>query len=166
MGALVQANHGIREDFRISGIPVGREIIGYEQEIKQLAPTEGAGSIIAIVATDAPLLPWQLSKVCKRIPFGIVNLGGGCQNNSGDIFIAFSTANANAFSYGVSTVRLLSDELIDPIYRATAEVVEEAIVNAMVAAETMHGRNGNLVYAIPHDQLKAIIKKYNISQHL
>ena len=160
VGVLVQANYGVREELRIGGIPIGKEIEGYEQELPGLAPMDGAGSIIVVVATDAPLLPWQLSKVCKRVPIGIGNLGGGFQNNSGDIFIAFSTANEDAFSYDVSTVRLLSDERIDPIYRATAEATEEAIVNAMVAAESMHGRNGNFIHAIPHDQIIKALEKY------
>ena len=160
VGVLVQANHGIREDLRISGIPFGLEIEGFEQDVKSLSPKDGDGSIVVVVATDAPLLPWQLSKVCKRVPLGIGNLGGGCQNNSGDIFVAFSTANESAFSYDTSDITMLSDERIDPIYRATVEAVEEAIVNAMVAAESMHGRNGNYLPAIPHDQIKAIINKY------
>ena len=160
VGVLVQANHGLREDLRIAGIPFGAEIKGYEQEVRRLAPNDGDGSIVVVVATDAPLLPWQLSKVCKRVPLGIGILGGGCQNNSGDIFIAFSTDNEDAFSYDVSTVRMLSDERIDPLYRATVEAVEEAIVNAMIAAESMRGRNGNYLYAIPHDQIKAILKKH------
>ena len=162
IGVLVQANHGLREDFRVAGIPFGREIEGYEQVVQSLAPKDGDGSIIVIAATDAPLLPWQLSKVCKRIPLGIGNLGGGINNNSGDIFLAFSTANEDAFSYDISTVRLLSDERIDPVYRAVVQAVEEAIVNAMIAAESMYGRNGNYVPAIPHGQISAILDKYRI----
>ena len=165
VGVLVQANHGLREDLRIAGIPFGAEIKGCKQEIQYMAPNNGDGSIIVIVATDAPILPWQLSKVCKRAPLGIGRLGGGCQNSSGDIFIAFSTANEDAFSYDHSTVKLLSDERIDPIYRKTVEAVEEAIVNAMVAAESMYGRNGNYLPAIPHDQIEEILKKYQDSGH-
>jgi D-aminopeptidase len=161
VGALVQANHGTREEFCIQGVPVGKEIQGFEQDIKHLAPKDGDGSIIVILATDAPVLPWQLVKMCKRVPIGIGRLGGGCQNGSGDIFLAFSTANENAFSYDVSQVEFLSDERMDPIYKATVEVVEEAILNAMFQAESMYGRNGNFVPAIPHDQVIAIMKKYN-----
>lgn len=162
VGVLVQANHGLREDFKIAGIPIGALIEGHEQELPQLSPTDGSGSIIVIAATNAPILPWQLTKVCKRISIGISNLGGGCQNNSGDIFLAFSTANEDAFSYDMSTVKFLSDEKIDPIYRAVAEATEEAILNAMVAAESMFGRNGNFVHAIPHDQLTKLLDKYLI----
>ena len=162
LGVLVQANHGTRDEFKISGIPFGKEIKGCEQVIRQYAPKPGDGSIIVIVATDAPLMPWQLSKLCKRVPLGIGNLGGGYQNGSGDIFLAFSTANENAFSYSKSTVEILSDENIDPFYKATAEAVEEAIVNAMVAAESMVGRNMNYVPALPQDQVKEILKKYEI----
>lgn len=160
LGVLVQANHGIREDLKISGIPFGREIKGHEQIVRHLAPKPGDGSIIVVVATDAPFMPWQLAKICKRIPIGIGNLGGGFQNNSGDIFIAFSTANEEAFGYSLSTIEMLSDEKIDPFYKATIEAVEEAIVNAMVAAESMYGRNNNFLPALPHDQVKRILKKY------
>lgn len=162
IGVLVQANHGTREELKIAGIPFGREIVGLEPDIKSWAPKEGDGSIIIVVATDAPVLPWQLKKICKHIPLGMGNVGGGYQSGSGDIFIAFSTANENAFSYDESTITLLSDEKIDPIYKATAEAVEEAIVNAMVAAKTMLGRDGNLVYGIPHDQILKILKKYEV----
>jgi len=162
VGVLVQANHGTREEFRIAGIPFGKEIKGCDQVIRHLAPKAGDGSIIVVVATDAPFMPWQLSKLCKRVPLGIANLGGGYQNSSGDIFIAFSTANENAFCYSKTTVEMLADEKIDPFYKATAEAVEEAIVNAMVAAESMVGRNNNYVPALPHDQVREILKKYEM----
>lgn len=160
LGVLVQANHGTREEFRIAGIPFGRKIKGCEQMIRHTSPNPGDGSIIAIVATDAPFMPWQLSKLCKRVPLGIGNLGGGYQNNSGDIFLAFSTANENAFSYSKSRLEMLSDVKIDPFYKATAEAVEEAVLNAMVAAESMVGRNNNFVPALPHDQVVEILKEY------
>lgn len=162
VGVLVQANHGTREEFRIKGIPFGKEIKGFEQELPGLGPKPGDGSIIVIAATDGPLMPWQLSKLCKRVPLGIGSLGAGCQNGSGDIFLAFSTANPGAFSKDTVKVEMLSDEQIDPFYRAVAQAVEEAILNAMVAAETMEGRNRNKSYGIPHDQIKAILKKYEI----
>ena len=161
VGVLVQANHGTREELKIAGIPFGKEIVGHEQELRHLGPKEGDGSIIVVVATDAPILPWQLSKLCKRVPLGIGSLGGGYQNGSGDIFLAFSTANQNAFTYTRTKVDLLSDECMDPLYKATAQAVEEAIVNAMVAAEDMYGRNRNFVPALPHDQVKEILKKYD-----
>ena len=162
LGVLVQANHGTREEFKIAGIPFGREIIGHEQVIKHLAPKPGDGSIIVVVATNAPFMPWQLSKLCKRVPLGIGNLGGGYHNNSGDIFIAFSTANENAYGYSISNIQMLSDEKIDLFYKATAQAVEEAIVNAMIAAESMYGRNNNFVPALPHDQVMKILNKYSI----
>ena len=160
IGVLVQANHGTREEFKIAGIPFGKLIRGYEQKIKYAAAKPGDGSIIVVVATDAPLMPWQLKKLCKRVPLGIGNLGGGYQNGSGDLFIAFSTANEGAFSYTHSSLEMLSDEQMDPLFLGTAQAVEEAIVNAMVAAESMYGRNNNFVPAIPHDQIIEILEKY------
>lgn len=160
VGALVQANHGTREEFCIQGVHVGKKIKGYEQEITSMSPKDGDGSIIVILATDAPVLPWQLTKMCKRIPLGIGRLGGGCQNGSGDIFLAFSTANAEAFSYDKSNIVLLSDYRMDELYKAVVQCVEEAILNAMFGAETMIGRNCNSVPAIPHDQVLDILSKY------
>ncbi len=160
VGVLVQANHGKREDLNIAGIPFGKEIKGFDSEIKHLSPREGSGSIIVVIATDAPVLPWQLKKLCKRAPLGIGKLGAGNESGSGDIFIAFSTANENAFSYDKSTVTLLSDEKIDPIYKAVTQATEEAIVNVLVAAKDMHGRNKNTVYALPHSEIKRILDKY------
>ena len=167
VGAIVQANHGTREEFRVAGIPFGKLIKGYDMDIKHLEPKPGDGSIIVVVATDAPVLPWQLSKMCRRVSLGIGNLGGGYQNGSGDIFLAFSTANENAFSYDSSEVTLLSDDKMDPIYRAVAQAVEEAIVNAMVAAEDMYGRNRNFVPALPHGEVERILKDYEkMIEHL
>lgn len=162
VGVFVQANHGTRQEFRVAGIPFGKKIKNCVQDIKSLAPKPGDGSIIVIVATDAPLLPWQLSKLCRRVPLGIGNLGGGYQNGSGDIFLAFSTANKNAFSYERSQVELLSDDKLDPLFKAVAEATEEAIVNAMVSAESMYGRNYNFVPALPHDQVKELLKEYEV----
>lgn len=161
VGVLVQANHGRREELVIAGIPFGKEIKDCETDIRQLSPKPGTGSIIAVIATDAPVLPWQLTKMCKRAPLGIGKLGGGNATGSGDIFIAFSTANEHAFSYDQSNVTLLSDEKMDPLYKAVEEAVEEAIVNALVAANDMYGRDGNYVPALPHDQVKEILKKYD-----
>ena len=167
VGAIVQANHGTREEFRVAGIPFGKLIKGYDMDIKHLEPKPGDGSIIVVVATDAPVLPWQLSKMCRRVSLGIGNLGGGYQNGSGDIFLAFSTANENAFSYDSSEVTLLSDDKMDPIYRAVAQAVEEAIVNAMVAAEDMYGRNRNFIPALPHEEVERILKDYEkMIEHL
>lgn len=166
LGVLVQANHGLREELNIRGIPVGLEIVGHEQDIKKMSPKEGDGSIIVIIATDAPFMPWQLSKISRRAALGIGRLGGGYQTGSGDLFLAFSTANETAFSYTKSEITMLSDENIDPFFKATAEAVEEAIVNAMVAAEDMYGRNRNFVPAIPLDQVRIILKKYSGYLHM
>ena len=160
LGVLVQANHGMREELNIRGIPFGREIVGYEQDIRKMSPKEGDGSIIVVIATDAPFLPWQLSKISRRAALGIGRLGGGYQTGSGDLFLAFSTANEQAFSYTKSEVTLLSDENIDPFFKAAAEAVEEAIANALVAAEDMYGRNRNFVPALPLDQVRQILEKY------
>lgn len=161
LGVLVQANHGTREELTIKGIPVGKMIEGYEQDIRHLSPKDGDGSIIAVIATDAPFMPWQLAKIARRAALGIGRLGGGNQTGSGDLFIAFSTANEDAFSYTISDIRMMSDETIDDFYRAATEAVEEAILNVLCSAETMVGRNNNRVYALPTDQVKEILKKFH-----
>ena len=120
------------------------------------------GSIIVVVATDAPLLPHQLKRVVKRAALGIAKNGGIGGNSSGDIFIAFSTANPNAATdVELASLKMLSNNQINPVFAATVNATEEAIINAMVAAETMTGVNGNTVYALPHDRLKQVMKKYN-----
>jgi D-aminopeptidase len=159
VGVLVQANYGARDLLHIAGVPVGKEIA-------DLLPAEGkreagAGSIIVVVATDAPLLPHQLDRLAKRTALGIGIVGGRGENTSGDIFIAFSTANPeNAKLEGVARLEMLPNERISPLFRATSDATEEAIVNAMIAAETMEGIDGNVVHAIPHDRLRAVLKKY------
>ena len=160
IGVLVQANYGRRELLQIAGVPVGKEIT-------DLMPMPGKedkdqGSIIVVVATDAPLLPHQLERIVKRVSLGIGIMGGRGGNSSGDIFIAFSTANKEVDKLeGIAHLEMLPNEKIDPLFRAVTAATEEAIVNAMVAAETMVGVNGNKVFAIPHDRLTAILKKYN-----
>ncbi len=160
VGVLVQANYGSRRLLKIAGVPVGKEIT-------DLMPAEGkkdddSGSIIVVVATDAPLLPHQLKRVVKRASLGIGLMGGLGGNSSGDIFIAFSTANAAGAreEKGLATLVMLPNERINPIFEATVQATEEAIVNALVAAETMKGYNENMVYALPHDRLKLILKKH------
>ena len=160
LGVLVQANYGRRDLFRVAGVPVGKEIT-------DLAPhpgnrSEDSGSIIVVVATDAPLLPHQLKRIVKRAALGIGALGGRGEDSSGDIFIAFSTANPEvARPRGLVHLEMIPNEAINPLFRGTVEATEEAILNAMVAAETMAGANGNTVYALPHGRLKEILKKYN-----
>lgn len=162
VGVFVQANHGRRETLRIAGVPVGKEIRDLRPTVQGAAPEGGQGSIIVIVATDAPLLPHQLKRIVKRVSLGIGIVGGLGENSSGDIFLAFSTANPEASkSDGTASVTMLPNERIDPLFDATVSATEEAIVNAMVAAETMTGINGNTVYAIPHDRLKKVLAKYN-----
>jgi L-aminopeptidase/D-esterase-like protein len=160
VGVLVQANYGRREALRIVGVPVGREIT--ELTPVRGEPGAGRGSIIVVVATDAPLLPHQLKRLVRRVPLGIGVMGGRGENSSGDIFIGFSTANPEATATtGTARLTMLPNERIDPLFSATVEATEEAIVNAMVAAETMRGIDGNTVFAIPHDRLREILKKYN-----
>ena len=159
VGVLVQCNYGLRARLSIAGVPVG-------QEIPDLLPTRDTlaterGSIIIVIATDAPLLPHQLKRIAKRAA-DVGRLGGTGGNTSGDIFIAFSTANPGAAKpEGTVTVTALPNERITPLFEATIQATEEAIVNAMVAAETMTGANGFRVYALPHERLRAALRKYN-----
>ena len=169
VGVLVQCNYGGRSRFSVAGVPVG-------QEIPDLLPCYDSppvgggrrcvaadkGSIIIVIATDAPLLPHQLKRVARRAALGVGRLGGIGGNPSGDIFIAFSTANPGAARHdGTPAVAMLPNERISPLFEATIQATEEAIVNAMVAAETMTGANGLRVYALPHDRLRAALRKYN-----
>jgi L-aminopeptidase/D-esterase-like protein len=157
LGVLVQANHGVRSLFSIGGVPVGERITGCDPVFHTLRPKPGTGSIIVVVATDAPLLPHQLAKICKRIPIGIGLLGSGYENDSGDIFIAFSTANEEAFTYTKTTIDILGDDQLNPLFRATAEAVEEAILNALFAAESMTGFGGNFVPALPVEEVLKLL---------
>ncbi|MGD0803488.1 MAG: P1 family peptidase [Candidatus Bathyarchaeia archaeon] len=162
VGVLVQANYGLRSLLTITGVPVGQEIpdLMPEEHITQ-APNE-QGSIIVVIATDAPLLPHQLKRLARRASMGVARVGGVGGNGSGDIFIAFSTSNPRVYSdTEVKDVRMLPNELMSDLFLATVQATEEAIVNALVAAETMVGINGNKVYAIPHDRLRSALKKYN-----
>jgi L-aminopeptidase/D-esterase-like protein len=158
VGVLVQCNYGLRSQLRVAGAPVGMEIPDLMPGRSGTAP--GDGSIIIVVATDAPLLPHQLRRVAKRASLGIGRMGGTATNGSGDIFVAFSTANAGADA-GLATVRMLGNDRLTPLFEATVQATEEAITNTLVAAETMTGANGYRVYAIPHDRLRAILRKYN-----
>jgi L-aminopeptidase/D-esterase-like protein len=160
IGVLVQANYGSRDLLTIAGVPVGKEIPDLLPKTGRT--NEDQGSIIVVVATDAPLLPHQLDRLVKRVPLGIGVVGGRGGNSSGDIFIAFSTTNPEAGkTSGTAGLTMLPNERMNPLFNATAQAVEEAIVNALVAAETMTGINGNTVYALPHDRLREALKKYN-----
>jgi L-aminopeptidase/D-esterase-like protein len=162
VGVLVQSNFGLRQNFIVAGVPVGREITGLMPASHRIEPETGGGSIIAVVATDAPLLPHQLKRLARRVPLGIARAGGIGADNSGDIFISFSTANAGASSRTqLSQVEMMPNNLITPLFEATIQATEEAILNALVAAQTMTGVNGNTVYALPHDLLQEVLRKYN-----
>lgn len=166
IGAIVQSNFGAKRNLTIAGVPVGielRDTLNYEYKAPPKSRRqEGDGSIIVIVATDVPLLPHQLKRIAQRIPLGVGIVGGRGSNGSGDIFLAFSTANEEAFNrYATTTVETMSNDLLSPVFEATVQAVEEAIINAMVAAETMEGINGNKAHALPHDLLIETLKKYN-----
>jgi D-aminopeptidase len=184
VGVLVQCNYGTRAALSVAGVPVGREIMDLQgcvaspdttllprtrrcdatpaREPSESSPTEdGAGSIIIIVATDAPLLPHQLKRVVTRAALGVGRMGGRGENSSGDIFIAFSTANAGTVADSVTNVKMMSNNAINPVFTATIQATEEAIVNVMLAAETMTGANDLRVYALPHDRLIEALRKYN-----
>ena len=173
VGVLVQCNYGSRARLSIAGVPVGQEIpdlLPCRDSIPGVAlPANGRrcadadkGSIIIVIATDAPLLPHQLKRIAKRASLGVGRMGGLGGNPSGDIFVAFSTANPGAAKPDANvTVTMLPNERITPLFEATVDATEEAIVNAMVAAETMTGANGLRVYGLPHDRLRAALQKYN-----
>jgi D-aminopeptidase len=167
VGVLVQCNCGRRPQLTIAGVPVGREIPD-GAPYASLAPLPGSeaegdvGSIIIVIATDAPLLPHQLKRLARRATLGVARTGSTSGNGSGDIFIAFSTANSGADKTpGPNTVQTVPNDRISPLFTATVEATEEAIVNAMVAAETMIGRDGHTVIALPHERLQQVLKKYN-----
>ena len=169
VGVLVQANFGGRRQLTIAGVPVGREIMQEDAARRDEAPAAEAtdldtdrGSIIIVVATDAPLLAHQLKRIARRAALGVARTGGTAGNGSGDIFVAFSTANAGAASARpVAALTMLSNSRISPVFDATVEATEEAIINALVAAETMIGRDGNRSEALDHDRLREILGRYN-----
>jgi len=163
VGILVQCNCGGREQLRIGGVPVGREIAGNKVWSQvQGAGYDDTGSIIIIVATDAPLLPHQLKRLARRASLGLARTGSTSGNGSGDIFIAFSTANPEAARpAGIAQVKMVPNDEMNPLFSATVEATEEAIVNALVAAETMTGIDNHTVEAIPHERLREALKKYN-----
>ena len=163
VGVLVQANFGGGRQLTVAGVPVGREIFG-DRRARLTAPPSGSDrvSIIIVVATDAPLLPHQLKRIARRASLGVARTGGTASNGSGDIFVAFSTANTGAASaQPTANITLLSNSQISMLFEATVEATEEAIINALVAAETMVGRDGNRSEALSHDQLQEILQRYN-----
>ncbi len=161
VGVLLQCNYGNRYNLRIAGVPVGREIPENASAEWSGRPGEDYGSIIVVIATDAPLVGTQLKRLARRVSLGLGRDGSISGNGSGDIFVAFSTANPGAWLPDkVQQVAMLPNEQLDPLFSGTVQCVEEAIINAMVAAETMTG-NGHTVVALPHDRLREILKKYN-----
>ncbi len=165
VGVLVQANFGSARGLTVAGVPVGMEFArerGNDDGTDAAFGGDDVGSIIIVVATDAPLLPHQLKRIVRRASLGVARTGGVAGNGSGDIFVAFSTANARAASAVPTTeVRMLSNSQITPLFQGTVEATEEAIINAMIAAETMVGRDGNRSEAIPHGRLREILRTYN-----
>ena len=174
VGVLVQANYGRRSLLRIDGVPVGEGIPIDEvpspssrtrRGIAELPP--GSGSIIGIVATDAPLLPHQCARLAHRAALGVARTGGIGSTSSGDLFLAFATGNrgmsaaeAPPIGDGVMSLRGLVDPALDPLFEATVEATEEAIVNALVAAETMTGRDGYTAHRLPHDRLVEVMRRH------
>jgi L-aminopeptidase/D-esterase-like protein len=163
VGVLVQCNCGGREQLRIAGVPVGREISGNKVWSGAASSNQAdTGSIIITVATDAPLLPHQLKRLARRASLGLARTGSTSGNGSGDIFIAFSTANPRAARpSGLPQLTMLPNDRMDALFAATVEATEEAIVNALVAAETMTGADNHKAVAIPHERVKEVLRRYN-----
>lgn len=161
VGVLVQANYGLRETLRVAGVPVGRYLTENRVYSEPEPAVDETGSIIIVVATDAPLLPHQLKRIAKRASLGVARMGGMAGNGSGDIFIAFSTADAVAMHTDSITVNMLLNDRISPLFDATVLATEEAIVNAMVVARDMTGDRGHAVNAIDHKKLRDVLRRYN-----
>jgi L-aminopeptidase/D-esterase-like protein len=162
VGVLVQCNYGVRRNLKIAGVPVGKEISEDPAYSMGAFAEDDWGSIIVVVATDAPLVSHQLKRLARRVSLGLGRNGSISGNGSGDIFIAFSTANSGgAKPDGPVQLTMLPNDRMDPIFSATVQATEEAVINAMVAAETMTGINDHKVIALPHEKLRAVLKKYN-----
>jgi len=160
-GVLVQANFGARHDLSIRGVPVGRHLT--DNTLWKTPPhTNAQGSIIAIAVTDAPLMPIQLQRIAKRIGLGVGRTGTPSENGSGDIFLAMSTGNeVSDMGHDVEcSLRYLPSHELDPLFLATVEATEEAIINALVAAETMTGQSDHVVHAMDHESLQGVMKQY------
>lgn len=162
VGVLVQCNYGTKNNLRVAGIPVGREIDADDPYASTAFAGEDRGSIIVVVATDAPLVAHQLKRLARRVALGLGRDGSISGNGSGDIFIAFSTANPGASATDhVVDLKMLPNDQIESVFAATVQATEEAIINALIAAETMTGIENHRVRALPHDELQAVLKKYN-----
>jgi len=159
VGVLVQANHGRKYQLTIAGVPVGRELMEQSDPSK---PKDGDGSIIIVVATDAPLLGTHLKRVARRAALGLARTGSVANDGSGDIFIAFSTANkVKSYTEEPTIHSFVPRQHFTPLFEATVQATEEAIINAMISARTMEGINGRVVEALPHDDVRKMLKKYN-----
>jgi D-aminopeptidase len=172
VGVLVQANHGVRSRLTVNGAPVGAlvdpDVVPVPGIPGRTTSAEGAGSVIVVVATDAPLLPHQCRRLAQRASLGIARTGGAGEHSSGDLMLAFSTGNrlvgegSSSTPPRVQDVRMLSDSGIDPLFHATVEATEEAILNALVAAETMTGRDGVTAFSLPHDLLVQALQRHRL----
>jgi D-aminopeptidase len=162
VGVLVQCNYGVRPNLRIAGVPVGKEIPEDAAYSSAAFAELDRGSIIVVVATDAPLVSHQLKRLARRVSLGLGRNGSISGNGSGDIFIAFSTANSGADGADhVVELKMLPNDLLEEVFASTVQATEEAVINAMVAAETMTGIENHKVIALPHDRLREVLKKYN-----
>lgn len=158
VGVFLQANFGAREQMTVLGVPVGLHLT--ENKLRG----KDQGSVIAVVATDAPLQPHQLKRLARRVPMGLARTGAVGNNGSGDIFLAFSTANEQSYENGAAKIRtalFLRNNALDPIFNAVVEAVEEAVIDSMLCSETMVGRDGNASVGLPVDQLMSLMKTYN-----
>jgi len=161
VGVLVQANYGLRDSLRIAGVPVGQHLRADRVYSEPDPAASDTGSIIIVVATDAPLLPHQVKRLAKRAGMGLARMGSYAGNGSGDIFIAFSTANRDALTGAAKAqAEFLGNDRLDPFFAATVQATEEAIVNAMVAARDMRGTEGHYAKALSHADLIALLKRY------
>ncbi len=157
VGAFVQANFGRRDQLLIAGVPVGRALKDWTPDAR---PGPEAGSVIAVVATDAPLLPHQLKRLARRVSLGIGRGGATSGHGSGDLILTFSTANAEALKAGAEALTQASfvpDAALNPFFAATIQAVDEAVLNALVANETMTGADGHTVHALPHDEVRRLL---------
>jgi D-aminopeptidase len=161
LGVLVQANYGVRDTLRIAGVPVGQHLRNDRIFSESDPAASDSGSIIVVVGTDAPLLPHQLKRIARRPALGLGRMGSFAGNGSGDIFIAFSTANAGALKGApLAQSTALGNDTLDPLFDATVQATEEAIVNAMVAARDMQGNDEHYAKALPHAQLVRLLGQY------
>jgi len=160
VSVLVQANFGVRSDLMIAGVPVGKEITDLLPQENTVPKPEG-NSLVAIIATDAPLIPTQLKRLAQRATLGMGRAGSNGHSGSGDFFLAFSTGNPMTAYLGVEINHLSMLPDMDPLFEAVIQATEESIINALVGSNTMSGINGNTVHALPHDRVRQVLRTYN-----